>query len=91
MEKELLFIVTTIKDLCSISVGATMHMFTNNENTTFDMLNNTQRTLRWRSYEYEEVYSPMLHHVEGENYILADNFLRLHCLSTPNKYSITYA
>jgi len=72
MEKELLSILATLQDFRSMMLGAKIHIWTDHKKLTlsFDTLN-TQPVLRWHSYVEE--YAPILHCIEGEKKILADN------------------
>jgi hypothetical protein len=67
-----------IFEVCS-SVRTFM-FFTDHKNLTFNTLK-TQCVLRWHTKI--EVFSPILHYIEGPRNILADNLSRLHCLVTP--------
>ncbi len=61
-------------------LGEDIHVFTDHKNLTFDTLK-MQCVLRWHAKI--EVFSPMLHYIEGPRNILANNLSRLLCLVTP--------
>ncbi len=79
MEKEMLSIVATLKEIQGMLLGADIHVFTNYMNLMFDTLK-TQCILCWCT-KIEE-FSPILHYIEGPHNIQADNLSRLHCLVT---------
>jgi hypothetical protein len=61
-------------------LGADIHVFTDHKNLTFDTLK-TQHVLCWHTKI--EVFSPILHYIQGPSNIPADNLSMLHCLVTP--------
>ncbi len=61
-------------------LGANIHVFTDHKNLMLDTLK-MQRMLRWRT-KIEE-FLPMLHYIKGPRNILANNFLKPHCLVKP--------
>jgi len=63
-------------------LGKNIHIFTDHKKLTFDTFT-TQHVLMWRNYCEE--YAPIIHYIEGERNILADNISRLHRLSTPTQ------
>ena len=77
MEKELLSIVATLKEFCSMRLSADIYAFTDHKNLTFNDLK-TQHALQWCN-KIEE-FSPWLHYIEGKKNILPDNLSCLLCL-----------
>jgi hypothetical protein len=74
IDKELLCVVATLGELCSILLGAELHMHTDHNN----MLNigdSSQHRLCCISYVDE--CGPELHYVEGPQNVIADTFSRL--------------
>jgi hypothetical protein len=75
MEKEMLSIVTTLKEFCGMLLGADIHVSMEHNNLTFNILK-MQRMFCWHT-NFEE-FSPMLYHIKGPCNILADNLSRHH-------------
>ncbi len=76
-EKEMLSIVTTLEEFCSMLLGANIHVYTDRHNLTCEGLT-TQHVLHWQNKIKE--FLPWLHYIEGPKNILADNFSQLLCL-----------
>ena len=83
MEKELLSIVATLEQFCSMLLDADRHIFTKHKNLTFDL--KTQSVLQW--HKKIEEFSPWLHYNEDKKNILAGNLSCLLCL--PDSAQIT--
>ena len=62
-EKELLFIVATLKEFRNILFGNQITVYTDNKNLTYQFLD-TERVMRWRLILEE--FDPELKHIKGE-------------------------
>jgi len=62
IDKELLCVVATLHEYCSILFGADLHIHTDHRNL-LNVGDSSERCLRWISYVDE--YGPTLHYVEG--------------------------
>lgn len=79
-ELELLAMVETLKEFCSVLLGQDITMCTDHKNLTYKVFN-TERVMRWR-LTCEE-HGPKLVHLKGDKNIVADALSRLHLKPTP--------
>ena len=79
-EKELLYIVETLKEFCNILLGHQITVYTDHKNLTHNIFN-TKCVMRWRLILEE--FDPELKYIKGENNVIADTLSRLE--KSPNK------
>ena len=73
-EKELLSIVSTLKEFHNILLGHQITVYTEHKNLTHKKFN-TERLMRWRLILEE--FSPELKYIKGENNVISDALSRL--------------
>ena len=81
-EKELLYIVATLKDFSNILLGHQITVYTDHKNITYKHFN-TKRVMRWRLILEE--FGPELKYIKGENNVVADN---LSCIEMSDNQEI---
>ncbi len=74
IDKELFCVIVTLREFCSMLLGAELHIHTDHKNI-FNVGDSSEQCLRWISYVDE--YSPTLHYVEGPCNVIADTFSSL--------------
>ena len=74
IDKELLCVIATLHEFCSMLLGAELHIHTDHK-TILNVGDSSERHLHWISYVDEN--SPTLHYIEGLHYVIADTFSRL--------------
>ncbi len=74
IDKELLCVVSTLREFHSMLLGAELHVHTDHKNI-LSIGDSSQQRLLWISYVDE--YGPELHYVEGPHKVIADTFSRL--------------
>ena len=63
-EKDLLAIVVTLEEFCSMLLGTKLIIYTDHHNFTFDGTLNSQRVLHWCIYAEE--YGPSTYYIPGQ-------------------------
>jgi hypothetical protein len=81
IDKGLLCVIATLKEFCSMLLGAGLHIYTDHKNI-LNVGNSYERRLRWISYVDE--YGPNLHDMEGPRNVIADTFSRLSRKDVPS-------
>lgn len=76
IDKELLFVVSTVKGFQSMLLGAEIHIYTDHKNI-LSIGDSPEWHLHWISYV--NAYGPTLHYIEGSQNVIADTFSRLSC------------
>jgi hypothetical protein len=74
IDKDLLCVVATLREFCSVLLGAELHVHTDHKNI-LNVGDSSQQCLCWISYVDE--YRPELHYEEGPRNAIADTFSRL--------------
>jgi hypothetical protein len=74
IDKELLCVVATLREFCSMLLGAELHVHTDHKNI-LNIGDSSQQQLCWISYVDE--YGLELHYVEGPRNVISDTFSRL--------------
>ncbi len=80
INKELLCVIATLHELCSMLPGAELHIHIDHK-SILNVGDSSEQCLRWISYVDE--YSPTLHYVEGLRNVIADTFSRLSRCTRP--------
>jgi hypothetical protein len=74
IDKELLCVIATLCEFCSMLPGTELHIHTDHKNI-LNVGDSSERRLQWIPYIDE--YSPTLHYVERPRNVIADTFSRL--------------
>ncbi len=74
IDKELIYVVATLREFQSMLLGAELHIYTDHNNI-LNVGNLSEQRLHWISYVGE--YGPNIHDIEGLHNVIADIFSRL--------------
>jgi hypothetical protein len=74
IDKELLCVVATLRELQSMLLGAELHIYTDHKNF-LNVDDSSEQQLRWISYE--DKYGSTINYIEGPRNVIADTFSRL--------------
>jgi hypothetical protein len=75
IDKELLCVVATLRELRSMLLGAELHIYTDHKNI-LNVGNLSEQQLRWISYADE--YGPTIHYIEGPCNVIVIHFQGFH-------------
>ncbi len=71
IDKELLCVIGTLNKLCSMLLGAELHIYTDHKNI-LNVGNLSEQQLHWISYVDE--YGPTIHYIEGPHNVIVGTF-----------------
>jgi hypothetical protein len=83
INKELLCVIVTLHESCSLLIGAELHVHSDHKNI-LSIGDSSQQPLCWISYVDE--YRLESHYVEGPHNVFADTFSRLSCSNVSSPF-----